>query len=506
MPAAVKDRAEIARMERAVEAALWYEHLRETNNYNFMPLFADEHRHLVLKGGGSSGKSVFAARKVIERVMCEPGHRFLVCRKVAKTLRKSCWQEIIDQLKIYYPGQYKENKTDMTIYCNNGSMIWFVGLDDTEKVKSITGVSGEWIEEATEITKADFLQMDLRMRGPRPYYKQIILTFNPISVTHWLKEYFFDREDQRVRVHESTYQTNRFLPEEDRLTVEAYKETDRYYYEVYCLGLWGTTGRTVFDGEAVTKRLLQKIKPVAVGQMIYEDNGLGLSNIEFQEDKNGGIRIFAKPEKGVPYVIGCDTAGDGSDFFVAQVLDNRTGRQVAILRQRYDEDLFAKQVYALGMYYNTALIAIETNWSTYPVLTLERLHYPKQYVRETTDSYTHKLKKAFGFDTNSKTRPLIIAELIKAVREDIETVSDSDTLTEMLTFVRNESWKPEAEEGAHDDCIMALAIANHVRPHQSYLSDQEEKKTVWTEGMREDFKNASPKEREYLLSIWGEPR
>ena len=491
---------------RAAEAALWYQRLRETNNANFMPLFFDEHRHLVLKGGGSSGKSVFAARKVIERVMCEPGHRYLVMRKVANTLKKSCWQEILDQLAIYYPGRYRENKTDLTIFCDNGSLIWFVGLDDTEKMKSITGVTSEWIEEATEITKADFLQMDLRMRGPRPYYKQIIMSFNPIHITHWIKGYFFDRQDDDVLTHESTYLTNRFLPEEDRKVLEKYRETDRYYYEVYALGLWGTTGRTVFDGEAVTKRLLEKVQPVATGQMIYEDNGLTISNIKFQEDRQGGIRIFEQPVEGVPYVIGGDTAGDGSDWFVAQVIDNRTGRQVAILRQQYDEDLYAKQVFALGMYYNTALIALETNWSTYPVLTLERLGYPKQYVRETEDSYTHKPKKSFGFNTTSKTRPLIISTLIQAAREDIGIVSDEDTLQEMLTFVRNEQWRPEAEEGAHDDCIMALAIAHYVRPHQSYLTHQEEKSRKWTEDMWEDYRNATQKEKAQLRRMWGNPR
>ena len=492
-------------MDKVAQTALWYKKLRERNNPTFMPLFFDEHRHLVLMGGGSSGKSVFAAQKVIERCINEPGHRYLVMRKVAKTIKKSCWQEILDQLEEFYPGTYSKNLSDLTIYFHNGSLIWFVGLDDTEKMKSIKGVSSEWIEEATEITKEDFLQMDLRMRGPRPYYKQVILTFNPISVTHWLKGYFFDRPDDRVRTHKSTYLMNRFLPEEDRRTLEAYKETDRYYYEVYCLGMWGTTGRTVFDGEAVTNRLLEKIEPVRTGRFEYRDDGLTLSDFQFTEDRLGGVKIYAEPEAGVPYVIGADTAGEGSDSFVAQVLDNRTGEQVAVLRQQYDEDLFAKQVYALGMHYNTALIGIETNWSTYPVLTLERLGYPKQYVRESFDNYTHRPKKSFGFETNSKTRPVIIAELIRAVREDISIVCDADTLTEMLTFVRDERFRPQAEEGAHDDCVMALAIAHYIRPQQDYLTKTEIQKKKWTPAMWEDYRNARGAEREELVRRWGPP-
>ena len=78
-----------SRLDQAVEAALWLKELRETNNDTFLPLFWDKHRYLVLKGGGGSGKSIFAGRKILERAATEPGHRFLVVRKVAKTLRTS---------------------------------------------------------------------------------------------------------------------------------------------------------------------------------------------------------------------------------------------------------------------------------------------------------------------------------------------------------------------------------------------------------------------------------
>lgn len=492
-------------MDRLLEAANWYKGLRETSNKTFMPLFFDEHRYLVLKGGGGSGKSVFAARKIIERAMAEPKHRFLVCRKVARTLRESCWRNILNQAGEFYPGMYRENKSDMTITCANGSVILFAGIDDVEKLKSIVDIDGIWIEEASELLEDDFNQLTIRMRGESPYYQQIILTFNPISITHWLKTRFFDRKDPRCRTHESTYKDNRFLPDEDKLTLESFKETDRYYYEVYCLGMWGTTGRTVFDGEAVTKRLLENIQPVLIGTMTYTDDGLTLKDISFEEDKNGFIKIYKKPIEGVPYVIGGDTAGDGSDSFVAQVLDNRTGEQVAVLRQQFDEDLYAKQVFALGTYYNTALIGIETNWSTYPTLTLERLGYPKQYVRETVDSYTHRSKKAYGFETNMKTRPVIISELVKAVREDINLVCDKDTLTEMLTFIRNENYRPEAEEGAHDDCVMSLAIAHYIRPQQEYTIAEKVKTGRWTESMWEDYYNADPETQKYLEQKWGIP-
>lgn len=216
------------------------------------------------------------------------------------------------------------------------------------------------------------------------------------------------------------------------------------------------------------------------------------------------MKVYAWPEEKAPYVIGCDTAGDGSDSYVCQVLDNRSGEQVCTLRGSFDEDIFARQLYCLGRYYNDALIGVETNLSTYPVMELERLRYPKQYVRETVDSYKHGHRKAYGFRTDTKTRPIIISELVRVAREHPEGIRDRTTIEEMLSFVRNpETLKPEAEEGAHDDCVMALAIAHHIRPQQDYGRTVQRKK--WTEEMREDYRDASARERTRMREMWGDP-
>lgn len=488
--------------------ARWYNQLRDDTNDAFFPLFADERRYLVLKGGGGSGKSIFAGRKVLERCVSEPGHRFLVCRKVARTLRESCFAQLRGQLARHYPGcGAVVSRGEMRIAFPNGSEILFAGLDDVEKLKSIYDITGIWIEEASELLEGDFNQLDIRLRTETPYYLQIILTFNPISITHWLKKRFFDRGDPRARVHESTYRDNRFLTPEAVHTLEAFRDTDEYYYTVYCLGQWGVTGRTVFDGKAVTRRLMDNVQPVRVGQFVFDYDGIALKNIRWMDDPGGFIRVYREPEEGAPYVIGGDTAGDGSDSFVGQVLDNRTGEQVATLRHRSDEDLYAMQMYCLGVWYNTALIGIEANWSTYPIRELERLKYPKQYVRESVDDYTHAVRRAFGYWTNAKTRPVMLAELIKAVREDVNIVCDRTTLEEMLTFVRDENYKPAAEAGAHDDCVMALAIAHAIRPQQSCLARAPESAAAeWDASMWEDYDNATPGEKEYLIKKWGRPK
>lgn len=235
-----------------------------------------------------------------------------------------------------------------------------------------------------------------------------------------------------------------------------------------------SSGSCYFDQEAIVLwREHCKESVTARGRFIYDYDGLKVTNIRWEEDEQGEIRILTQPEQGCPYVIGGDTAGDSgghwSDFFVGQVLDNTTGIQVAVLHGKMDEDAYARQMYCLGLHYNKALIAPETNYSTHPTKELARIGYPNMYEREIEDTYTGKLKKAYGFETTTVTRPVIVAELKEAARDALETIRDYETLGEMLSFAKNEKGKPEALPGKHDDLVMALAIAHHIRPQQSMV-------------------------------------
>ena len=190
-----------------------------------------------------------------------------------------------------------------------------------------------------------------------------------------------------------------------------------------------------------------------------------MSNIKWVNDRNGYIRIYQLPNSPTmtKYCIGGDTAGDGSDYFTAHVLDAKTGIQVANFKNEFDSDLYAKQMYCLGKYYKNALIGIESNFDSYPIMELERLGYTNMYVREKMDDYTGKLEKKYGFRTTSITRPVILSRLTQIIREDIDSINDEDTLRELLKIVKNEKGRIEAPEGGHDDQMMGLAIAHQTR-------------------------------------------
>ena len=225
------------------------------------------------------------------------------------------------------------------------------------------------------------------------------------------------------------------------------------------------SGKNVFDTQILLSRLEQIEKPIKTGYFIYDYDGLKISNIRWQNDRNGYIKLYKLPNtpQVTKYCIGGDTAGEGSDYFIGQVLDARTGEQVAVLKHQFDADQYTKQMYCLGMYYKEALIGIEANFDSFPILELQRLGYQKQYVREATDTYTGKTEKRFGFKTTSLTRPTVISRLIEIVREHCNLINDKDTLEELLTIVRNEKGRIEAPQGGHDDQMMGLAIAHQIR-------------------------------------------
>lgn len=226
------------------------------------------------------------------------------------------------------------------------------------------------------------------------------------------------------------------------------------------------SGKTVFDTAVILTRLEHIPKPLKVGYFVYDYDGLQITNIRWRNDRNGYIQIFRVPNSPemTKYCIGGDTAGDGSDSYTGHVLDAKTGVQVAHLRQQFDADLYAKQMYCLGFYYSWALIGIEANFDSYPIMELQRLEYPNQYVRETVDTYTGKTEKRFGFRTTSLTRPTAISALVEVVREHCDTINDRHTLKELLTITRNEKGRIEAPQGGHDDEMMGLAIAHAIRP------------------------------------------
>jgi hypothetical protein len=88
--------------------------------------------------------------------------------------------------------------------------------------------------------------------------------------------------------------------------------------------------------------------------------------------------------------------------------------------------------------------------------------YPNFYYTTQVDTITEKESVRLGFGTTSKTKPLIIDELRASLREGDIELNDKTTIREMMTYIVTESGAMEAEANCFDDCVMSLALANHV--------------------------------------------
>ena len=232
-------------------------------------------------------------------------HKFLIIRKVARTLKESVYElakSLLKETGFDKFCRFKFSQGDNYIeFLPNGNKMIFLGLDDPEKIKSIAGVTGIFIEEATELEERDFLQLDLRLRGITNRYLQIIIAFNPVSSDHWLVRHVepqvyrgenppdinpqYLTEDRKVwefetsgpngvvlctRTINTTYEDNRFLDDQYTARLETLAAVDDVYYTVYKLGRWGRIidgtqyatnfkeSQHVFD----LSKLLNKDKPI----------------------------------------------------------------------------------------------------------------------------------------------------------------------------------------------------------------------------------------------------
>ena len=258
-----------------------------------------------------------------------------------------------------------------------------------------------------------------------------------------------------------------------------YLKKDRIKQEYPCTPeeAFLNSGNCVFDAELLTYRKSEleeqyKSRPYKQGFFEYSWNDeeskdyIINSSIKFIENPLGMIKIYEKPHNGRFYVLGGDTAGDGSDYNTGTMINNTTGKRVATVRTQANTDTYTYQMYCLGIYYNQALIGVEINFNIFTVIELQRLKYPHQYVREEYDNISKKMQQKFGWKTDRNTRPMIIATEQASIRDHIENYTDITMILECLSFIYDEDMRPDAMSGKHDDLLFSDMIAEAIRWQQ----------------------------------------
>lgn len=227
-----------------------------TNIFNpvYLPHLEDySTRFLVFYGGAGSGKSHFIAQRLVYKALKDK-RKILVLRKVNRTTKASTFQLLLDTLNQFGILNYCViNRTDFSITLPTGSQFLCMGLDDPEKIKSITGLTDAWLEEATEFSLDDFSQVNLRVRDPKADNQEIILSLNPVSKANWCYLHFFaedpelDEFRKTVRIVHTTYKDNPHLPEAYVQALLMMKATNEVYYKIYALGEFGSLDKLIYN-------------------------------------------------------------------------------------------------------------------------------------------------------------------------------------------------------------------------------------------------------------------
>lgn len=313
-------------------------------NDSYIPYIEATQYTQIFFGGSSSGKSYFLAQRCVMDNM--NGYNYLICRNVGNTIRKSVFNEIWKSIcNMGLAHCYDRNVSNLTITNKrNQKQILFSGLDDVEKLKSITPENGVlervWIEEATEIKRESYLQLKKRLRGRTDKHKGIIISFNPVLKSHWIYKEFFAGcwdesknvyKDDRKLIVKTTYKDNQFLTADDIYELE--HEADEYFYNVYTLGNWGILGNVIFKNWSTAD--LSKMIP----SFSDIDNGLdfGFTN------PNALVRCYVSEKSKTIYVF--DTLSKRGQTHESLIADLRQklGRQVVTCDNEDTRSIFMLQ-------------------------------------------------------------------------------------------------------------------------------------------------------------------
>lgn len=169
------------------------------------------------------------------------------------------------------------------------------------------------------------------------------------------------------------------------------------------------------------------------------------------------VRIWELPEVNKHYFIGIDPSdGEGSDYGTISVW-GEDYKKVAEYYGKLHPDELAELGAFIGEFYNKAFIGVENNMLS-TILFLSKI-YDNYYYTTIVDEKSLRKTKKLGWNTNSKTRDLMIDDFIILFDEGSLTIRSARTLQEMRTFVGKENGKREHADGKYDDMLFGDFIA-----------------------------------------------
>lgn len=224
---------------------------------------------------------------------------------------------------------------------------------------------------------------------------------------------------------------------------------------------WRRTRWRILRGQAAQEFAEDDVSCfLASGECVFDleaiEKAAALADAATEIEDNGRLLMWLPPQGKKQYIIGVDAAGGGTDgdYACAQVIERGSGLQCAEWHGHFPPYELARKVVKLGKRFGNALVAVERNNHGYGVLAhLKDLEYANLFVKDGQE----------GWPTNVVTRPAMIEMLGAMLIEQPSLFHSARLLGELKTFVRHADGHGAAADGAHDDCVMAMAIALAVR-------------------------------------------
>jgi phage terminase large subunit len=217
--------------------------LKITTTKTFQNCYNSKAKIQLHQGSARSGKSYSIIQFLIVKAL-EEKKLISIVRKTFPALRTSALRDFKDIMKEL--GLWDEDKymaTEHTFTFDNDSQIEFFSTDSAEKLK---GLKRDilWVDEANELSHEQFMQLAIRTTG------QILLSFNPsFSPKHYIISELAVRDDAELFI--TTYRDNPYLPSEQVLFIEKYRDTNPRYWMTYGLGQFAVNEKQIYEFEVV---------------------------------------------------------------------------------------------------------------------------------------------------------------------------------------------------------------------------------------------------------------
>ena len=278
-------------------------------NWQFAPLM-DKSLVMLMTGSGGGGKSRCACEKLHAYLLKYPGSTGLMLRKAREWATRSIvpmmWETVMGGER----SGVNFNRSDYIFTYPNGSVLYAGGMKDDSQREAIRSIGQKgaldiiWMEEANAFTEQDYQEVLVRLRGTSAPWRQLILTTNPDSPTHWINQRLII--GQEASTYYSGAIDNPHTAPEYRQTLEMLTGTQ---YERLVLGRWVQAEGVVYDnfslmdgGNVTEEAEYNPDWPIAWGVDDGYAKGEGKGSISYhprvfllaQFTPTGGLNIFAE--------------------------------------------------------------------------------------------------------------------------------------------------------------------------------------------------------------------